>query len=357
MTTRLETQGVGMRTAGWCAALLAGFCWLAAVPVLADEPPTLVEVSEVRRDKVRDELVTFGALRSDESVMIRPELAGRLASLHFREGQQVAAGDLLVSLDDAIASAELAQAKANLSLAERSAQRTRQLYQRGASNAQALDEAQANLQLAAASVLLAEARLDKTRIRAPYAGTLGLRQVSPGDYLQAGQDIVNLEVLDPLKLDFRIPQKTVSQLRIGQAVEVTVDSQPGQRFEARVQAINPRLDEAGRSQAVRAQLDNHEGRLYPGQFVRVAVIVEERTDAMLVPEEAVMSQGEQRLLSLVEQGKVRRQVVRLGLRRDGWVEVREGLRGDEQVIRSGWHKVFPGDPVRVRSAPAQAARP
>jgi membrane fusion protein (multidrug efflux system) len=87
------------------------------------------------------------------------------------------------------------------------------------------------------------------------------------------------------------------------------------------------------------------------------VIVEERTDAMLVPEEAVMSQGEQRLLSLVEQGKVRRQVVRLGLRRDGWVEVREGLRGDEQVIRSGWHKVFPGDPVRVRSAPAQAARP
>ena len=97
--------------------------------------------------------------------------------------------------------------------------------------------------------------------------------------------------------------------------------------------------------------------MYPGQFVRVAVIVEERTDAMLVPEEAVMSQGEQRLLSLVEQGKVRRQVVQLGLRRDGWVEVREGLRGDEQVIRSGWHKVFPGDPVRVRSAAAQAARP
>ena len=95
MTTRLETQGLGIRTAGWCAALLAGVCWLAAMPVLADEPPTLVEVSEVRRDKVRDELVTFGALRSDESVMIRPELAGRLARLHFREGQQVAAGDII----------------------------------------------------------------------------------------------------------------------------------------------------------------------------------------------------------------------------------------------------------------------
>lgn len=345
MTTR-------RRHALFIASLLA----IAAPAALAERPP-LVEVVQPERALVRDELVTFGSLRSDESTMIRPEVDGRVASLQFREGQAVKAGDLLVSLDDAIARAELAQARANLDLAEKSFERTQMLFKRGASNAQTLDEAQSQLQAARASLALAQARLDKTQIRAPYDGVLGLRLVSAGDYLSAGDNIVNLEVLDPLKLDFRIPQKTVSQLRIGQAVEVTVDSQPGQRFEARVQAINPRLDEAGRSQAVRAQLDNHEGHLYPGQFVRVAVIIEERADAMLVPEEAVMSQGEQRLLSLVEQGKVRRQVVQLGLRREGWVEVREGLRGDEQVIRSGWHKVFPGDPVRVRSAPAQAARP
>ncbi len=189
MTTRLETQGLGMRTAGWCAALLAGFCWLAAMPVLADEPPTLVEVSEVRRDKVRDELVTFGALRSDESVMIRPELAGRLARLHFREGQQVAAGDLLVSLDDAIASAELAQAKANLSLAERSAQRTRQLYQRGASNAQALVEAQA-LDEVCEPDAEHECRQERADARRPVEGATPLRLGTLGPVLEgdAAQD-------------------------------------------------------------------------------------------------------------------------------------------------------------------------
>lgn len=310
----------------------------------------LVEVVQPRQALVRDELITFGSLRSDESVMIRSEIAGRLDRLHFREGQPVAAGALLLSLDDSIARAELAQAQANLSLAERNFQRGQMLFKRGASNAQALDEAQAQQQAARASLALAQARLDKTRIHAPYAGVLGLRQVSPGDYLGVGQDIVNLEVLDPLKVDFRIPQKAVSQIRLEQAVEISLDSFPGERFVGAISAINPRLDEVGRSQAIRATLGNAEQRLKPGQFVKVAVILAERPQALLIPEEAVMPVGDKQMVSLVVDGKVEVREIQLGRRQAGQVEVRRGVSLGDTLISAGWQKVRAGMAVRTKPA-------
>ncbi len=315
--------------------------------VQAAEGP-LVEVVQVKKSLVRDELITFGSLRSDESVMIRPEIEGRLATLHFREGQAVEAGALLVSLDDAIARAELAQARANLNLAEKNFARAQLLFSRGASNAQALDEASAVQQAARASLELAQARLDKTRILAPHNGVLGLRQVSPGDYLEAGQDIVNLEVLDPLKVEFRIPQKAVNQIRLGQVIEISLDTFPGERFSGEIFAINPRLDEAGRSQAIRAHIGNAERRLRPGQFVKVVVILAERPAALVIPEEAVMPVGEHLLVNLVLDGKVERREVKLGKRLAGQVEVREGLQGGETLISAGWQKVREGMAVRTK---------
>lgn len=335
-----------------CLPLLLLLLGLFGEAVLAAEGP-MVEVVPVRQMEVRDELITFGSLRSDESVMIRPEVEGRLARLHFREGQAVSQGDLLVSLDDAIARAELAQARANLDLAEKNHQRAQMLFQRGASNAQALDEAQSQQQAARATLALAQARLDKTQIRAPHDGTLGLRHASAGDFLSAGQNIVNLEVLDPLKVDFRIPQKAVAQIRLGQVVEIGLDTYPGERFRGDIFAINPRLDEVGRSQAVRAHIANADGRLHPGQFVRVSVILDERPGALVIPEEAVMPVGERLLVNLVVDGKVEQREVRLGKRFDGQVEVREGLQGDETLISAGWQKVRPGLAVRSKSGERQ----
>jgi membrane fusion protein (multidrug efflux system) len=328
----------------FAALLLLSTAWPLAQ---ATEGP-LVEVVPVEKALVRDELITFGSLRSDESVMIRPEIAGRLATLHFREGQSVEAGALLVSLDDAIARAELAQARANLNLAESNFQRAQMLFKRGASNAQALDEASAQQQAARATLALSQARLDKSRILAPHAGVLGLRHVSPGDYLSEGQDIVNLEVLDPLKVDFRIPQKAVSQIRLQQIIEISLDAYPGERFSGEIYAINPRLDEAGRSQAIRAHIDNSDGRLSPGQFVKVSVILAERPTALVIPEEAVMPVGERLLVNLVVDGKVELREVKLGKRMDGKVEVREGLVGDETLISAGWQKVRAGIAVRTK---------
>ncbi|TIH08551.1 efflux RND transporter periplasmic adaptor subunit [Pseudomonas leptonychotis] len=331
-------------------ALLVAFallCSLSSIQAYANEGP-LVEVVKVERNLVRDELVTFGSLRPDESVMIRPEIAGRIAQLHFREGQRIEAGALLVSLDDSIARAELAQAQANLNLAENNFNRAQMLFKRGASNAQALDEANAQQQASRASLALSQARLDKTRILAPYDGVLGLRQVSPGDYLSEGQDIVNLEVLDPLKVDFRIPQKAVSQIRLKQVIEISLDAYPGERFTGEIFAINPRLDEAGRSQAIRAHISNRDGRLSPGQFVRVSVILAERPNALVIPEEAIMPVGEQLLVNLVVEGKVELREVKLGKRLAGKVEVLEGLQGDETLISAGWQKVRAGASVRTK---------
>ncbi|MFZ6048852.1 efflux RND transporter periplasmic adaptor subunit [Pseudomonas sp. CR3202] len=319
---------------------------LASLSAVAQEAP-LVEVAEPQRALVRDELVTFGSLRSDESVMIRPEVEGRVAALHFQEGQLVKGGELLVSLDDDIARAELAQARANLDLAEKSYQRAKMLFARGASNAQAQDESLSQEQAARASLALAQARLDKTQIRAPYDGTLGLRQVSVGDYLDAGQDVVNLEVLDPLKVDFRIPQKAVSQVGIGQPIEISLDAYPGERFRGAIIALNPRLDEVGRSQAIRAQVPNQDHRLKPGQFVKVSVILAERPEALLIPEEAVMPIGQQLFVNLVVDGKVERRQIKIGQRLRGKAEVREGLQGNEQVITAGWQKVSPEMEVRT----------
>lgn len=323
------------------------FSW--GSPQVSANPGPLVEVVTVESSLVRDELVTFGSLRPDESVMIRPEIAGRIAQLHFREGQRIEAGALLVSLDDSIARAELAQARANLNLAEKNFQRAQMLFKRGASNAQALDEANAEQQAARASLALSQARLDKTRILAPYDGVLGLRAVSPGDYLSEGQDIVNLEVLDPLKVDFRIPQKAVSQIRLKQTIEISLDAYPGERFSGEIFAINPRLDEAGRSQAIRAHISNSEGRLSPGQFVRVSVILAERPDALVIPEEAVMPVGERLLVNLVVDGKVELREVTLGKRLNGKVEVVSGLQGGETLISAGWQKVRAGSPVRIKA--------
>ncbi|UUY07034.1 efflux RND transporter periplasmic adaptor subunit [Pseudomonas sp. J452] len=328
------------------ALLLTCVIACSPLPALAEQAP-LVEVVQPERTLVRDELITFGSLRSDESTVIRPELGGRLAAVHFREGEAVKAGELLVSLDDAIARAELAQAQANLDLAEKSFQRTQLLFKRGASNAQAQDEAQSQQQAARASLALAQARLDKTQIRAPYDGVLGLRQVSVGDYLSAGQDLVNLEVLDPLKVDFRIPQKAVSQVRLGQAIELSLDAYPGERFKGTITALNPRLDEVGRSQAIRARVDNQDQRLKPGQFVKVSVILAERPQALLIPEEAVMPMGQLLFVNLVVDGKVERRQIRIGQRLRGKAEVVEGLQGDETLISAGWQKVAPGREVRT----------
>ena len=221
-------------------------------------------------------MTVTGTLRSDESANISTEIDGRVQGVHFTEGQTVEQGALLFTLDDTVYRAELATAEANLQLSERNNERAMELLQRNAGTVRARDEAEAQLAIDHAEVDLARARLDKTRITAPFAGVVGLREVSVGGYVTPGQDLVNLEDIDPIKVDFPVPERALSAVEVGQAIEVTVDAWPGRTFEGEVYAIDPQIDAQGRSIAIRATIDNQERLLRPGLFAAVRLITARR---------------------------------------------------------------------------------
>lgn len=331
-----------------CAATLAA----AAVPARAQSgQPTPVEVAEVRRDSVVQEATAVGTLVSNESVMIRPEIAGRIVEIGFEEGQRVERGQQLFKLDDQVYQAELADAQARLQLATRNLQRARELTQRGAGTERALDQAQAEAETARAAVELARARLTKTTIEAPMEGITGLRQVSVGDYVTAGQDMVNLEDIVPIKVDFRIPERFLGPLQVGQTVRVSADAFPGRDFTGQVYAVNPQIDPSARSIHVRAILANDDGVLRPGQFVRVGLQLARNEQALLVPEQAIVPRGGARYLFKVVDGKAVQTEVRVGQRRFGEVEIVSGIAAGDVVVTAGQMKIRDGAAV----APAGSA--
>lgn len=309
-----------------------------------------VDVAVVSREAVADVVNAVGTLRSNESVMIRPEIAGRIANINFAEGEPVEAGQTLVSLDDSTHAAELADARANLKLAERNFQRLDELFGKGSVSARERDEALARLESTRAALQLSEARLAKTDVNAPFAGILGLRRVSPGDYVTPGQDLVNIEDIDPIKVDFSIPERYLSALSTGQRIRVQVDAFPGQDFQGEVYAVDPQIDPAGRSIAIRAHVANPGLLLRPGLFARVRLIVDERPDALVIPEEAIVPRGEQRYVFRVEDGKASLTPVTLGQRREGRVEIVEGLSEGATVVTAGQLKIRDGVPVTVRQS-------
>ena len=310
-----------------------------------------VEAIEVVLDTARREALAIGTFRSFESVMIRPEVTGRVAEISFREGHKVARGTVMVRLDDSIERATLAQAEARLSLARSNFERAETLVARNAGTVKALDEARAGLQSAEADIVLAKARLEKMNIVAPFDGVAGLRRVSIGDYLSPGADIVNLEQIDPLKVDFRVPEIFLPAVRVGAEIAVTVDAFPGRSFAGRIYAIDPLIDQAGRSIVVRAQIDNPGDLLRPGLFARVTLTLAMRENAIFVPEQSIIPVGNQFFVFRVINGKIANTPVKLGLRRNSSVEIVEGLSPGDIVVTAGHLKVRDGASVSVVPTP------
>ena len=313
-------------------------------------PPVTVEAVKVVTAPMPQTIIAVGSLRSDESVTLRPESAGRISEITFQEGQRVAKGAPLVKLDPAIPQAEVAQARANLTLAKSKFDRAVDLAQRNYISGQAKDEAENNYKVAEASVQLAQAKLAKTEIRAPFSGIIGLRSVSVGDYVKEGADLVNLESIDPLKVDFRVPETYLRQIQVGQALQVTLDALPGKTFNGKVFAVNPLIDTAGRAVVIRAQVGNQDTTLRPGMFARVRLITKDQSDAMVVPEQALVPQGNEQYVFKVLDGKVARVKIETGQRRDSKVEVLSGLAAGDLVVTAGQLKIRDGATVRVAGA-------
>ena len=313
-------------------------------------PPTAVEAARVATVAMPQTITAVGSLRSDESVTLRPETAGRISAITFQEGQRVTKGAPLVKLDPAIPQAEVQQARANLTLAKAKFDRAVDLAKRSFISGQAKDEAENNLKVAEAALQLAEAKLAKTEIKAPFSGIIGLRSVSVGDYVKEGADLVNLEAIDPLKVDFRVPETYLRLVQVGQSLQVALDAMPGSTFDGRVVAVNPLVDAAGRSVVIRAQVRNQDTTLRPGMFARVRLITREQADAIVVPEQALMPQGNEQYVFKVVDGKVARTKVEAGQRRDGKVEVVAGLAPGDTVVTAGHLKLRDGVAVRVAGA-------
>jgi membrane fusion protein (multidrug efflux system) len=326
-----------------------------AAPAKAAPQGVVVEATRVAMLKLPQALTAVGSLRSDETVILRPEVAGRISEILFKEGERVSKGDVLVRLDDSVQRADLDKARANLTLAKTKFERAVDLRRKGFLSSQAEEESENNLKVAQADAELMQARLSKTALLAPFSGTIGLRQVSVGDYVKEGQDLVNLESLDPLKVDFRVPEVAMSQVKDGQTLQVTLDALPDKVYDGRVYAINPLLDANGRALVIRAQVHNKDGGLRPGMFARVRLFTSGIQDTLVVPEESLFPVGDDKYVYKVVDGKATRQKIQIGARREGRVEVVNGLTAEDVVVTAGVIKLREGVAVRVANTPSPAA--
>jgi membrane fusion protein (multidrug efflux system) len=310
-------------------------------------PPMPVEAVPVRVGAMARTITAVGSLLSNESVVIRPEVAGRITEIAFKEGQRVAKGAVLIRLDDTVAKATLAQAQASINFDKAELARAEELLRQSAGTARNREQAAAKLQADQAAVQLAQAQLEKLTIAAPFDGVLGLRKVSVGDYVSAGKDIVNLEAIDTLKLDFRVPEAYLPAVRIGQTLGVSVDAFGGRKFDGEVYAIDPLIDVNGRALAVRARVPNTDGALRPGLFARITLTLTVDQNAVLVPEQSVVAFGTDQFVFKVVDGKAAQTKVKLGDRRNAEVEIVEGLKPQDVVVTAGQLKIRDGAPVMV----------
>ena len=315
-----------------------------------------VKVVAAKLASAVDEANAVGTLRADESVVIRPEIAGRIAEFRFDEGQGVKKGALLVTLDASEVRAQLASAKAQAQLDAQRLERAEDLRKKNFISQQALDEARSNHARAQASQREVEAKLAKAEIRAPFTGVAGLRQVSQGAYVAAGTDIARLEKIDQLKLDFRVPEAYLARLKTAQQLKVEVDAYSGESFAGSIYAIEPAVDEATRTVVVRARVANSDLKLRPGMFGRILLQLAVREKAVWVPEQAIVPRGQDAFVFRVANGKADLVKVQTGTRRVGEVEIRSGIAAGDLVVTEGTQRIGPGSAVSVMGdAPKPAA--
>jgi membrane fusion protein (multidrug efflux system) len=322
-----------------------------------------VEVAKVEAMTLADDAQAVGSLRSIQSVVLRPEVSGRITRIGFTDGQRVRGGQLLVQLDDTLQLAQLQQAQAQASIARVNLQRNQELVAQNYVSRSTLDQSSAAMEVAQAQVALAQANLARMRITAPFDGVVGIRSVNVGDYVKDGAELVSIEDSAAMFVDFRLPERYLTRLRHGQAITANLDALPGRDFPGKVEAVDSQLNADGRSLLVRARIGNPGGLLKPGMFARVRAVFSVREGAMVVPEEALVPQGgKQYVIKVIDAGdgskRSQRIEAQIGTRMPGRVEIVQGLSVGDTVVTAGQSRLLRDDglPVQiVEIAPADAA--
>jgi len=304
-----------------------------------------VETAKVEQARLIDDTQAVGSLRSRRGVVLRPEVSGRITQLNFTDGQRVRKGQVLVQFDDQLPLAQVQQSQAELSIAQANQKRNQELVAQNFISQRSLDESAANLQVAQAKLALARATAARLKIVAPFDGIAGIRQVNVGDYLKDGADIVNIEDIEAIYVDFRLPERFQSKVRRGQTAMLDIDALPGRKYTAQIQAIDPLIDANGRSIGIRGCVDNRQLQLRPGMFARVNTVFGVRDNARVVPEEAIVPQGGRQFVIKLLDGPsaqtrtTRRVEVKLGLRTPGKVEILQGLELGDMIVTTGQQRV------------------
>ncbi|MGB3581623.1 MAG: efflux RND transporter periplasmic adaptor subunit [Roseiarcus sp.] len=348
--------------------MVKGFITAAFAP-----KPTTVTAEAARVEQWRPELTAIGTLRAIQGVAIAPQAAGDVTAIHFESGDDVEAGALLISIDDSVEQADLANGLAQLKNADSTLARQRTLVAQGNTPQSAVDTAIATRDSAAATVERTRAVIAQKAIKAPFAGRLGLRNVDLGQYVAVGTSLVTLQRLDPIYADFPVPEEALNSIATGQAVRMTVDAIPGRSFEGKIEAIDARVSAESRNVTARAVFANPDRKLLPGMFANLTVTTGEPAAVLTLPRTAIVyslygddvfvvtaapharEQG-----GLSESGGssgliVERRVVRVGPARGERVAIEDGLRAGERVVTAGQIKLQAYSPVTLDETPALPA--
>lgn len=335
-------------------AVASGAAWWLQKPKAPDSAagngagagkPVTVEAAKVELARLSDDTQAVGSLRSRRGVVLRPEVSGRITQLNFTDGQRVRKGQVLVQFDDQLPLAQVQQSQAELSIARANQKRNQELVAQNFISQRSLDESAANLQVAEAKLSLAQATAARLKILAPFDGIAGIRLVNVGDYLKDGADIVNIEDIEAIFVDFRLPERFQNKVKRGQTAMLDIDALPGRKYTAQIQAIDPLINADGRSIGIRGCIDNRQLQLRPGMFARVNTVFGVRENARVVPEEAIVPQGARQFVIKLLEGPneqtrtTKRVEVKVGLRSPGKVEILEGLEAGDTVVATGQQRV------------------
>ena len=319
-------------------------------------PATVVSSLKAPEETWQRRFHAVGSFAAVEGVTVTNELDGIVSAIPFEAGAAVNKGDLLVQLDISTEQAQLASAQAASDLSQISLKRAQELRAQNTNSQSEYDTAEAQARQTVSSLDIIRAAIGKKTIRAPFSGRLGIRQISLGQFLKAGSSIVSLEALDPLYVNFSLPQQNLVDLKVGQAVQVTVDAYPDTVFEGKINAINSKVDDTNRNVQVQATIANADERIKPGMFAGVDVILPREDRFVTLPQTAITYNPYGNSVYVVEHKDgeadliVRQQFVELGDRRGDQVAVLKGVKPGDEVVTAGQLKLRNGVPVQINNA-------
>jgi membrane fusion protein (multidrug efflux system) len=311
-------------------------------------PAMPVEAATARSDTVVDAILATGQIEALQSIELRPDVEGRLVGILVREGSLVRRGMPLFKIDDAELKAQVAQVEAERDLARQSLARTRDLLSQRASSQSELERAEATMRSSQAQLELLKVRLDRTLVRAPFAGVMGQRFVSLGDYVSSDTRLAALQTVSPQRASFQVPERYAEQLKAGQQVTFRVAALPGREFTGSVDFVDPIVQLPGRTIMVKARVPNLRGELQAGMFIEARLATAVRPNAVVIPEDAVLPLQGTNFVWVVADGKATRRQVELGVRTPGFVEVRSGVENRDQVVVGGQERLAEGAPVQAQ---------